>query len=237
VSEVNGGNKVKLATGESLGTGTWASDNFHLSFEDTGTGGGADKTYIVGADGSGLRQLPPTVDSAANLVWSPDQKIIYVGGMEKQTLKPTVWKVRTDGSSPEKFVDDCGTVTDIDLAGKYLLSIVSFGDKTGIYEVSVSDRKCISLLPSVITSNAVFARDGKSILYAASPRGETVIYRQLWKEGKTLGVPQVALRVPFALVLVSGSSSGNGYDFSRDLSTIVYARPGGHADLYFLNQK
>jgi hypothetical protein len=32
-------------------------------------------------------------------------------------------------------------------------------------------------------------------------------------------------------------SGGNGSDFSRDLSTIVYARPGGHADLYRLTQK
>jgi len=30
---------------------------------------------------------------------------------------------------------------------------------------------------------------------------------------------------------------GNGYDFSRDLSTVVYARPGGNADLYLLSQK
>ena len=31
--------------------------------------------------------------------------------------------------------------------------------------------------------------------------------------------------------------SGNAYDFSRDLSTIVYARPGGQQDLYLLSQK
>jgi hypothetical protein len=30
---------------------------------------------------------------------------------------------------------------------------------------------------------------------------------------------------------------GRFADFSRDLSTIVYARPGGHADLYLLGQK
>jgi len=30
---------------------------------------------------------------------------------------------------------------------------------------------------------------------------------------------------------------GNAYDFSKDLSTIVYAHPGGHADLYLLSQK
>jgi hypothetical protein len=32
-------------------------------------------------------------------------------------------------------------------------------------------------------------------------------------------------------------SNGNAYDFSGDLSTIVYARPGGHADLYLLSQQ
>jgi hypothetical protein len=32
------------------------------------------------------------------------------------------------------------------------------------------------------------------------------------------------------------SYGGNGYDFSRDLSTIVYARPGDYADLYLLSQ-
>jgi hypothetical protein len=30
---------------------------------------------------------------------------------------------------------------------------------------------------------------------------------------------------------------GNAYDFSHDLSTFVYARPGGQHDLYFLSQK
>ena len=59
VSDIDGGNKLKLATGEHLATGHWAPDNFHLSFDETGASAGA-KVYIVGADGSGLRQLPPT---------------------------------------------------------------------------------------------------------------------------------------------------------------------------------
>ena len=63
VSDIDGGNKVKLATGEFLATGTWAPDNFHLSFEESGASAGA-KAYIVGADGSGLRQLPRTGDAS-----------------------------------------------------------------------------------------------------------------------------------------------------------------------------
>jgi hypothetical protein len=49
-----------------------------------------------------------------------------------------------------------------------------------------------------------------------------------------VGKPEVALKVPFAFPLIH---AGNAYDFSRDLSTIVYARPGGNADLYLLSQK
>jgi len=70
--------------------------------------------------------------------------------------------------------------------------------------------------------------------YAVASRGEVTIYRQPWKDGKTVGMPQVALKIPFTFPL---EYFGNAYDLSRDLSTIVYSRPSGHADLYFLSQK
>jgi len=108
------------------------------------------------------------------------------------------------------------------------------GEKTGIYEISTSNRKCIPLLPGVGTVYAIFARDGKSFLYAVFSRGEVTIYRQSWRDGKTVGAPQVALKVPFAFPEYYVSHAA--YDFSRDLSTIVYAHPGGHADLYLLGQ-
>jgi serine/threonine protein kinase/Tol biopolymer transport system component len=229
VSEIDGGNKVKIATGERLETGTWAPDNFHLSFQEAGA------VYIVGADGSGLRQLPRMVDTVGSLVWSPDQKTIYVTGMEKAIAIPIVWRVNADGSNPEKLVDNCGYVSDIDPGGQYLLGVIDSGEKTGIYEVSLSDKKCIPLLSGVVTFNATFARDGKSFLYAVASRGEVTIYRQPWRDGTLIGASQVALKVPFAFSLYY--HGGNAYDFSRDLSTIVYARPGGHADLYLLSQK
>jgi serine/threonine protein kinase/Tol biopolymer transport system component len=234
VSDIDGGNKLKLATGESLNTGTWAPDNFHLSFWEQGAGGIGDKGYIVGSDGSGLRQLPLTGDTVLNLVWSPDQKSVYVNGDQKGETIPTVWKWSVDSSKLEKVVDDCGLVFDADPSGKYLLGVVLFGEKVGIYEVSISERKCIALLPGTVTSNPTFARDGTSFFYAITSRGEVTIYRQAWKDGKTIGARQVALKVPFTFPV---SYNGNAYDFSRDLSTIVYARPGGHADLYLLSQK
>ena len=233
VSDIDGGKKLKLATGETLATGTWAPDNFHLSFNER-TSGVEDKVYIVGADGSGLRHLPRTGDAVWSSVWSPDQKSVYVSATEKAGSMPTVWRENTDGSNPERLVDNCGAIDDADPRGEYLLGSLSFGEKTGIYEFSISDRKCISLLPGVVTFNTTFARDGKSLLYAVASRGEVTIYRQPWRDGKLIGTPQVALKVPFAFPLSYG---GNAYDFSRDLSTIVYARPGGHADLFLLSQK
>ncbi len=233
-SDIDGGNKVKIATGERLQAEFWAPDNFHLSFFELGAGT-AFKTFTVGADGSGLRQLPPMEGDPMTSLWSPDQKSIYVSVSEKAGSMSTVWRENADGSNREKLVDDCGYASDADPSGKYLLSVVLNGEKNGINEVSVSERKCSQLLPGVVTELVYFARDGKSFLYATASRGEVTIYRQPWKDGKLAGAAEVALKVPFAFPLAYGG--GNGSDFSRDLSTIIYARPNGHADLYLLSQK
>jgi serine/threonine protein kinase/Tol biopolymer transport system component len=232
VSDVDGGGKVKVAAGETLGTGAWAPDNFHLSFDEEGVEAGI-RDFIVAADGSGLRQLPLMAGRFYDAVWDPEQKSVYVsvGGKESSV---TIWKWQLDGSNLEKFVDDCGYVSDVDPGGRYLLAIERSGENTGIYEVSISDRKCIALVPGAVTESAFFARDGKSFLYAVASHGEVTILRQPWKDGKNTGMPQVALKVPFTFPM---DYQGNAYDFSRDLSTIVYARPGGHSDLYVLSQK
>ncbi len=232
-SDIHGSNKVKIATGEAheeeLLTLNWAPDNFHLSFSQ------GPKVYIVGADGSDLHQLPSMGGmTISNALWSPDQKTVYVSALERPEPTNTVWKWSGD-SNPEKLVEKCGFINDTDPTGKYLLTFLAEGEKTGIYEVSVSEKKCSLLLPGITTFPAHFAPDGKSFLYAAAPGREVTIYRQPWNDGKLIGPPQVALKVPFAFPQLY--HQGNAYDFSPDLSTIVYARPGGHADLYLLSEK
>jgi Tol biopolymer transport system component len=85
VSDVDGGNKLKIATGsQNLSTGEWAPDDLHFSFFDPATDSGP-QNFIVGVDGSGLRQLPPITDGTAmNPVWSPDQKSLYVTVLGKR---------------------------------------------------------------------------------------------------------------------------------------------------------
>ena len=234
VSDIEGRNKVKIVTAgtqeEELLTLNWAPDNFHLSFSQ------GPKLYTVGADGSGLRQLPSMGGmTISNAVWSPDQKFVYVSALGEHGTGHTIWKW-SDGSNPEKLLEECGFIYDMHASGDYLLALHPRGDNAGIYEVSISERKCIPLLPDIVTYGAIFARDGKSVLYAVASRREVSIYRQPWKDGKLVGTPQVALKLPFAFSFSYGPG-GIAYDFSRDLSTVVYARTGGHADLYLLSQK
>jgi serine/threonine protein kinase len=232
VSGIDGSKKVKLATARSLGTGYWAPDNFHLFFMEEEPGA-SDKAYTAAADGSGLRQIPWTAGGLQSLLWSTDQKFIYLNSFNQGASKTSVWRENADGSNPVILAEDCGHVFDAAPGGQYLLTITR-GENVSISEISLSDKKCTSLLPGVVTFGIAFAPDGKSFLYAVPSRSEVTIYRQGWRDGKLTGPTQVALKLPFAFPLLAG---GNAYDFSRDLSTVVYARPGGQADLFVLSQK
>jgi serine/threonine protein kinase/Tol biopolymer transport system component len=235
VSDIDSSNKVKISNGKSLVIGGWSPDNVHLFFADLGTGVGTD-TYIIGADGTGLRELLRTRDSIWSSAWSPDQKSIYVSASDEKGGPTSIWRWGVDSSNAEKLLgDDCGEVTDVHPDGQYLLSVVQGGKKTGIYEVSIRARQCILLVPNVSTFSATFARDGRSILYLVASRGEDTIYRQPWKNGKIIGAPQTASKIPFSFPLMSSQS--NAYDLSRDLSTIVYVRADRRSDLYFISQK
>jgi len=91
-SDIDGGNKVKIATRETQEGGlvytlNWAPDNFHLSFSQ------GSRLYVVGTDGSNLRELPSMAGmTIANAVWSPDQKSVYVCATEDaQGYTHTIW--------------------------------------------------------------------------------------------------------------------------------------------------
>ena len=232
-SNIDGNGGVRLATGRSLATATFAPDSFHLAFLEAEVEG-PDRIYVVGADGSGRRQLTWPVKTVQNVIWAPDQKTVYVNGQEAGATVSSILRESADGSNPEKLVEGCGLAFVAAPGGQYLLTLVPSGEKTGIYELSLSDRKCTPLAPNVVTFGIEMARDGKSFLYAVPGQRDVTIFRQPWKDGKIAGAAQVALKLPFAFPLISG---GNAYDLAGDLSTVIYARPGGHADLYLLSQK
>jgi len=234
VADVDGNNKTRIAQGVSLGTGFWSPDDSRLAFF-TDESGKVQKIYLVNPDGSGLETLQWRDAVAIQAVtWSADQKSVFINGWEKGAKSGSIWRESTQGSEPEKLTDSCGFVFDVSADGKYLLSLIDGGDRIGIYSFSLANQSCTMLVPGVVTFGLTIEKDGKSFLYAVPGRSDVVIYRQKLNAGKAAGQPQVAMKLPFAFPLVTG---GNAYDFSRDLATVVYCRPSGHADLYLLSQQ
>jgi hypothetical protein len=68
--------------------------------------------------------------------------------------------------------------------GKYLLAVKLSGKDTGIWAISIAERKKILLLPGVDTFIVRAAPDGKSFLYPIQGRGEIIsTARGFRKEG------------------------------------------------------
>ena len=118
--------------------------------------------------------------------------------------------------------------------GKYLLCNNDRGEEVGIFQISIADKTIVPLLPKVETFFVTMSADQNSIQYPVAGRNEVTIYRAGWKDGKIISPPEPAFKPPFNFPL---AYFGNAYDISRDLSTIVYARPGGQADLFLLSYK
>lgn len=85
VSDVDGNNKVKLASSASFGTLAWSPDSSQVAFADVA--GGTSKFYVIKVDGSGLRQIPWTGASVGWAMWGPDAKEFYCSGYEKDPAK------------------------------------------------------------------------------------------------------------------------------------------------------
>jgi len=232
VSGIDGKNRVRLTNGVDLGTLSFSPDGSQFAFADVEAG--TQRVYIARTDGKSVRQVQWPGDAAYWATWSPDGRSFYLSGNEKDSTKASTWRMSGDGSKPEELVEDCGYAMDISPDGKYLFSAFLGGEKKGISQISIGDRMCTVLMPGLNTVIVHISSDGKSILYLAASRGQTTIYVQPWRDGKLLGAAQPAVKLPFAF---HQGYVGNAYDFSRDLSTIVYARPGGHGDLYLLSQK
>src|SRR5262249_44474699 len=165
----------------------------------------------------------------ANIGWSADGKYIFVSSIVG-TKNPNLWKLNSDGTHAEKLIDNF-YVMDPSPDGNYLLGVILGGPETGIYEFSLRDKKRIPLLPGTTTFMVRMASDHKAFLYSVTGKNEIMFYRQEWSDGKTIGEPKMALRLPFAFPY---QFRGNAYDYSPDLSTIIYAKPAGQADFYLL---
>jgi serine/threonine protein kinase/Tol biopolymer transport system component len=229
VSDLDGKNQLKLASASLIGTGMWSPDSSHVSFFTFDSTLQSNKGFVSTLDGRNISEIKGIDGNVQNISWSNDAKTLYVSASAGPQTR--TWKVNANGTGAEKFVEDFYTM-EASPDGKYLLGVILSGKDVGIYQVSLSDRKRTTLLPGVETFMVRMSNDKKAFLYAVAGRGEILSYRQEWKDGKLIGEPKLALKLPFAFPL---QLFGNAYDFSPDLSTSVYAKASGQADFFKLS--
>jgi Tol biopolymer transport system component len=233
ISDLDGGNRVKLvSSGPNLETLAWSNDGSKFLYADSYNS--QLRLLIVNTDGTHPQQLPWSGDFVGFATWEPGDRSLILGGADRGTRKSKNWHMVLDGSSATPLFDSCGMAADISPDQKYYLNSEIWGEQPGIYQYSVADKKCTPFKTGFSTFLTAFALDAKSFYYTVSSRGETTIMRQPWRNGSLVGPAVPAIKLPFAMREDYG---GNAFAVSPDLSSVVYARPAGHDDLYFLSTK
>jgi serine/threonine protein kinase len=232
-SDLNGDHRLKLATSTSQGLETlaWSTDESKFLYAEATSG--SMKLFTVDADGTNVRELPWSGHLVGFATWEPGDKSIVLGGILSRKQEAN-WRIFLDGRPEVPLYQGCGMTVDVSADGKFMIGTVLWHEHPAIYQYSVADKKCTVLRPEIATYLAYFAPDGRSFLYSLAEHGETTIYRQPWRNGANVGGAVPALKLPFSLREDYG---GNAFTVSLDLASLVYARPGGYADLYLLSQK
>jgi serine/threonine protein kinase/Tol biopolymer transport system component len=229
-SDLDGQHRLKLATGGGdLETLAWSNDNSKFLYADSDKAGF--KLYVVDADGANNHMLSwPSGKFVGFASWEPGGESIVLGGQDDRE-HPTTTRIWLDGRPEEALFRGCGMTTDISPDGKWMLGSDLWSSHAGIYLYSVAEKKCTQLKSGIATYMLYFAKEGNSFYYSLASSGQTTIFRQALRNGALSGPPVPALKMAFALREDYG---GNAFMISSDLSSVVFARPNGHQDLYRL---
>ena len=202
----------------------WHSDDYRL--------------FVVGTDGLHQQQLNWDGEFVGWVIWEPGDQSMILGGAGKDKNKDKRiaknWRVFLNGSPPVLLSENCGMAVDMSPDHRFLIGTSLWDDNPGIYQYSLADKKCTTLKSGIATYLTMFAKDGKSFVYALASHGETTIWRQPWRNGVTVGAAVPGLKLPFAM---REDYVGNAYSVAPDLSAVVFVRPGGYDDLYLLSPK
>lgn len=224
ISDVDGSNARKVTSGNNVSF-DWSPDSSWISYNDS------NKIYISRPNGSELRQVGNVDGSIRAILWSEDSRTLYVSSKILDTGIHSLWEMNVDESQGVLLKADTMYPLDVSPDGRNIIGATWKG--AHIVQLSVVTKEETMLIPDVSTSLVRVSADGKSFIYAIEGTKETTFYRQGWENGKLIGKPEVAMEAPFALF--SEIRGKNTYDFTRDLSTIVYSKPSMQGDLYLLS--
>ena len=233
LADIDGSNAKKvLGSKANIETLAWsADDSKFVFFEQDGQDG---RLYIVNADGTHLRQLPSLPGSDDFAVALRGTGYLFVtsyNANDSQTSQTWKLNLNDTAAKPERLFEGCTGALEVSPDGNYVLGPVLFGNDSGLYQYSLREKKCTALKPGLVSYFALYAHDEKSFLFETAIHGQTTVFRQPWRNGEAKAEPQRVLTFPFA---VREDFAGNASAISEDLSVMVYARPNGHEDLYFL---
>jgi serine/threonine protein kinase len=233
----NNSTKLASASGPYLETLGFSRDGRkHLYAEYLGDNAfaGHVRLFLIDTDGTHQRELNWSGEFIGFVIWEPGDQSIILGGIANDGRTAKNWRIFLNGSPTVLLYENCGMAVDLSPDHKFMIGTVLWGDNPGIYQYSLVDKQCTQLKSGIATYLTLFAKDGKSFYYSLASHGETTIWRQPWRNGVAVASPVPALKLPFALREDYG---GNAYSVAPDLSSVVFARPGGYDDLYFLSQK
>jgi Tol biopolymer transport system component len=230
ISSLDGSDKTKLVSAAILAPQAWSPDGSRVMFVNDSVGDS--KGFTLGTDGQDMQALVPVPGQYVNSAWSQDGWLYVNSQFESKSV---LWKLPANGSPAEKLAEGCLNPWDVAPGGEQVVGmcIESVNRPPGICAYSLEDGSCVQVVSGVRQGRVKTTLDGRTLLYATPGRGGVIFYRAAWTDGKLASQPEVALKLPFAFPFVLGYF-GDAFDFTRDLSTVVYARPSGQADLYFL---
>ena len=230
-TDLAGGSPVKLASGDRMETLAWSNDATKFLYSVRVNG--QIQLFIINADGTHQQKLNWSGEEVGFAIFDPGDQSIILGGLDRTGPASKNWRIFLNGAPAVVLFQNCGAAVDISPDHQFFIDTVLWGDNPGLYQYSVADKKCTVLESGITTYLAMFAKDGKSYLYSLASHGETVIWRQPWHNGVAVGSPVPALKLPFSLREDYG---GNAYSVAPDLSSVIFARPGGYDDLYLLSK-
>ena len=232
-SDLSGQHRLKLVSGSGyLETLGWSTDSKRLLYADRS--GSEWQLYVINADGSQVQQLPWLGNFIGFAIWEDGNQSVILSGLDKDLHTAKNWRIFLNGAPAVALFENCGMAVDVSPDKKFTINTDLWSEHAGLYQYSIADKKCTTLKPGQASYLAMYARDGKAFHYSVASNGQTTIFRQPWRNGTPIGPPTPALKLPF---VVREDYNGNAFVVSPDLSLIVYARPGGHDDLFLASLK